>query len=162
MTNQPTPETCPVYVYRGGYRGPCGRPVKSNGKCGLHAAATKRREAKREYDRIRAEVSYAAKEAAEKAQRDLSDVGVPSRTEYPRYQVELSPESAEKVADRLGGIVVRDDDYLRDRIAIRLAAAAGIDMEGLATLRLEGRSSRFDIAADAVLCELRWISEDQR
>ena len=50
MTTNTTPQTCRVHVYGSGYQPghPCGRKVKENGKCGIHAAADKRDAAKEE------------------------------------------------------------------------------------------------------------------
>ena len=66
-------ETCPVETWDMWSRRTCGRPVKRDGMCGLHAAA---RERKARNDEARAAARREAEDAAERDRVRLSKHGV--------------------------------------------------------------------------------------
>lgn len=61
--------TCPVHIWRGFQSDRCGRPVKRNGKCGVHAAADERHAAKQE----RWNREYEERQIQRAAERALED-----------------------------------------------------------------------------------------
>lgn len=99
MTDQP--ETCQTDTWNGYRSYPCGRPVKRNGMCGIHAAALERRE--RNDERWRQE--FAAKEARAAEARAKAPI-IAAR--LARHGIEVEPSRWD------GRIALPDAEALAD------------------------------------------------
>lgn len=105
----PTPDRCPVDVQDfGGFRFHlCGRPVKRNGMCGLHARVEEQRELRdREY-REEYRANEELKLASERLCDQLSEAGFKATVHYDRRticytgSIVLRAEEVEKLLRRL-------------------------------------------------------------
>jgi len=100
-------ETCQVITGEAWSRHPCGRPVKRNGMCGIHAAAAERRAAsdrrwRERFDRMKAEDQERKRAegiAANLAMLLTDRLGVPFTS---RQDVRLSNEAATQLLNDLG------------------------------------------------------------
>jgi hypothetical protein len=110
-----TSEVCPKHVWNGYDFYDCGRPVKRNGLCGIHARAADVKKATQErYDRERQEW-YAQREADRRAKGLAANLAVMLGNYLPvtftsdADGVHLSVESAEK----LYHVLEKRHDYRR-------------------------------------------------
>lgn len=107
MTEDQT--TCQERVYSGhrdvsGHV--CGRPVKSDGLCGVHLAAIERRR-KNDSDRMeRVSVSERHREAAEDVCVELAALGLDAQPEYYMHQTNF------KLSRYTGAVVITDTGQL--------------------------------------------------
>ena len=84
-----TSETCPVDIWDGWHSHPCRRPIKRNGKCGLHAAADERRE-RNEADR-KAKARERDRLAEVKAERQATLLAAEAAVERVRALLDGAP-----------------------------------------------------------------------
>lgn len=80
----------------------CGRPVKEDGKCGVHLAVARRRAEKAVAREERWAVAAANRKVARDLAEELKALGVDARG--GSWAVELTPEGAHELIVRLRGV----------------------------------------------------------